>query len=130
CFNLSMLVHAIHELKIEPKVLDAADGRGCIVKAFDLTPEEQTHVRTALRSLRARCGGWEQVAKVLHFKGPTVRKLGSKNSTVSPTVAFGVARLVKVGVDDVLAGRFPPPGTCPHCGHCEAPPAAAEQSGR
>ena len=31
-------------------------------------------------------------------------------------IAFRVARLAKVGVDDVLAGRFPPPGTCPHCG--------------
>jgi hypothetical protein len=26
------------------------------------------------------------------------------------------------GVDDVLAGRFPAPGTCPHCGHTESRP--------
>jgi hypothetical protein len=25
--------------------------------------------------------------------------------------------LRKVTVDDVLTGRFPAPGTCPHCGH-------------
>ena len=34
----------------------------------------------------------------------------------SPMVAFRVARFAGVGVDDVLTGAFPPPGTCPHCG--------------
>ena len=28
-----------------------------------------------------------------------------------------VARFASVGVDDVLTGKYPPPGTCPHCGH-------------
>jgi hypothetical protein len=37
--------------------------------------------------------------------------------TATPLVAFRVAKLAKVAVDDVLAGRFPAPGTCPHCGH-------------
>ena len=46
---------------------------------------------------------------------------------VGPLVAFRVARLAKVSVDDVLAGRFPEPGTCPACGHrVEGEKAAAE----
>jgi len=32
-------------------------------------------------------------------------------------LAFRVARLAKVVVDDVLTGRFPDPRCCPHCGH-------------
>jgi hypothetical protein len=34
----------------------------------------------------------------------------------SPAVVFRLARLAGVGVDDVLAGRFPEPGVCAHCG--------------
>ena len=30
-----------------------------------------------------------------------------------------LARLAEVGVDELLAGRFPPAGTCPYCGHKE-----------
>ena len=89
----------------------------------DLSREEQTNVRTALRFLRARCGGWAQLAKVLGFKPSTLTNMGPKRG-MTPTMAFRVARLAKVGVDDVLAGRFPPPGTCPHCGHCAEAPAA------
>ena len=37
----------------------------------------------------------------------------------TPTMAFRIAKLAGVGVDDVLAGRFPAPGTCPQCGHHE-----------
>lgn len=86
----------------------------------DLTVEEQTHVRTALKFLRSRCGGWAPLAKALHFKNTTVANVANGRS-VSAALAFRVARLGRVTVDDVLAGRFPAPGTCPHCGHHEAP---------
>jgi hypothetical protein len=82
----------------------------------DLTPAEQTNVRTALRFLRNRCGGWKPVAKALHF-GETTLGNAAGGRRISPTLAFRVARLAGVSVDDVLAGRFPAPGTCPHCGH-------------
>ena len=36
---------------------------------------------------------------------------------VSADMAFRVARAAGVPIDDVLGGKFPPPGTCPHCGH-------------
>lgn len=84
----------------------------------DLTAAEQTNVRTALRFLRARCGSWENVSRALKFGNSTVGNIIAGRA-VSPVVAFRVARLAKVGVDDVLAGRFPAPGTCPHCGHCQ-----------
>lgn len=35
----------------------------------------------------------------------------------SATLAFGVARLAGVSIDDALTGKYPPVGTCPHCGH-------------
>jgi hypothetical protein len=88
------------------------------MNASDLTAEEQVRVRTALRFLRSRCGGWASLAKVLHANKITLK--GAANGrTVTASTAVRVARLASVGVDDLLAGRFPPPGTCPHCGHCE-----------
>ena len=82
----------------------------------DLTATEQTNVRTALRFLRTRSGRWEHLAKALRLSEGTLSNVIS-GKTVSPLVAFRVARLAKVAVDDVLTGRFPAPGTCPYCGH-------------
>jgi hypothetical protein len=87
-----------------------------VKRTVDLTAEEQAHVRTALRFLRTRCGGWAAVAEVLHLHKVTIRNVANGRA-VGPVVAFRVARFVKVGVDDVLAGKFPAPDTCPHCGH-------------
>jgi hypothetical protein len=82
----------------------------------DLTKEEQVNVRTALRYLRARCGGWAPVSKALRFRGTTlVHVVGGQ--TVSASLAVRVARLAGVSVDDVLTGRYPEVGTCPYCGH-------------
>jgi hypothetical protein len=78
----------------------------------DLTPEEQKNVRAAVRFLRVRCGGWMPLTKVLRLTRSTLQKVGA-----TPVVAFRVARFAGVGVDDVLAGKYPPAGTCPHCGH-------------
>ena len=90
------------------------------MSAVDLTPAEQTHVRAALHFLRNRCGGWAPLGKALRFKDRSLGKVAA-GRPVTPTVAFRVARLAGVAVDDVLAGRYPAPGTCPHCGHYEAP---------
>ncbi|HEY3817055.1 MAG TPA: hypothetical protein VGL81_07790 [Polyangiaceae bacterium] len=78
--------------------------------SHDLTPKQQANVLAAVRFLRVRCGGWEPLAKALHFTPVTLRK------PASPAVAFRVAKLACIGVDDLLAGKFPPPGVCPHCG--------------
>jgi len=66
----------------------------------DLTAKEQDNVRAAIRFIHARCGTWVNAAKV------------------SASTAVRVARFAGVTVDDVLTGKYPPAGTCPHCGHC------------
>jgi hypothetical protein len=87
------------------------------MSAPDLTAAEQTNVRTALRFLRSRCGTWAAVSKALRFGESTVPAVATGTRSVTPVMAFRVARFAKVSVDDVLSGRFPAPGTCPHCGH-------------
>jgi hypothetical protein len=82
----------------------------------DLTAEEEKNVRTAVRFLKSRVGTWATLAKVLRVCPKTVER------SVSPMTAFRVAKFAGVGVDDVLTGRFPAPGTCPHCGHKAAGP--------
>lgn len=83
----------------------------------DLTITEQKHVRTALRYLRNRVGAWEPVADALGFKCDTIDKVvNQRGRSVSPTMAFRVARLAGVTIDDLLEGRFLP-GACPRCGH-------------
>jgi hypothetical protein len=76
----------------------------------DLSAKEQANVRTAIAFLRARCGGVGPLAKALRFTRQTLRV------PASPTLAFRVARLAAVPVDDVLTGRFLPAGTCPDVG--------------
>lgn len=81
----------------------------------DLTDEEQKNVRAALNYLRHRAD-WRTLARVLHFNEWNLRKFGRGARAFSPTLAFRVARLAQVGVDDVLSGKWPAPGTCAHCG--------------
>jgi hypothetical protein len=80
----------------------------------DLTAKEQANVRAAIAFLRARCGGVKPLEKALHADKSTL------NRPASASLAVRVARLASVGVDDVLTGRFPPAGTCPHCGLCKS----------
>lgn len=90
--------------------------RGPRSSSLDLTKEEQQHVRAALQFLRRRAGGWLPLAKVLGYQKTSLADI-AKAKTVMPTLAFRVARLAQVSVDDLLAGKFPAPGTCPYCGH-------------
>ena len=83
----------------------------------DLTPKEEAHVRTALRSLRRQCGGWAPVAKALRYQYDSVEKIARGGRSVTASIAIRVARFAGVSFDDLLAGKFPEPGTCPHCGH-------------
>jgi transcriptional regulator with XRE-family HTH domain len=82
----------------------------------DLTTDEQTRVRTALRFMRARCGGWEQLGRAVGADPSTLRQVRSGRANVSASLTIRLARLAKVSLDDLLEGRFPPPNTCPHCG--------------
>lgn len=91
------------------------------MRRSDLTADEQRNVRTALKFLHLRCGGWEAVARALGMGETTVTNTAHAHSGVSARMAFLVARLAKVGVDDVLSGRFPAVGACPYCGHVATP---------
>ena len=82
----------------------------------DLTLTEQKHVRTAIRALRRKVGAWGPLADALHAKYDTIEKVVNGRRAVTASLAFRVARLAGVPVDDLLAGQYLP-GACPRCGH-------------
>jgi hypothetical protein len=82
----------------------------------DLTDKEQKAVRTALRFLRLRMGAWAPLAKALRYEYDSVQKVAAGKKAVTPALALRVARLVDVGMDELLAGQWISPRTCPHCG--------------
>jgi hypothetical protein len=81
------------------------------MSTFALTAKEAANVRAAAHFLRARMGGWRNVAKALRVD------LSTAKSAPTPILAFRLARLVGIGVDDVLTGKYPPVGACAYCGH-------------
>ena len=83
----------------------------------DLDEKEQNHVRAALRFLNHRLGTWATVADGLHCSKQTLKPVLSGKAAVSASLAIRVARLAGVMVDDLLVGKFLPPGACPNCGH-------------
>lgn len=92
----------------------------------DLTTEEQRHVRAAMRFLRRRCGGVANLSSLLRLSLTTIRHVVDKGRALSPMIAFRVARLAEVPIDDLLAGKYPPEGTCQHCGQMKEPAAMAD----
>jgi plasmid maintenance system antidote protein VapI len=83
----------------------------------DLTPGEQSNVRTALRYFRREYGGWKSIAKMLGFELDSVSKVNLGGRNVSGSMAIRVARIAGVPVEALLAGKYPPPGTCEKCGY-------------
>jgi hypothetical protein len=84
----------------------------------DFTSKEQCAVRTTLLFLRVRAGGaWEPIAKALHVEEDTIAKVAHGRRPVTARLAVRVARLIEVGIDDLLAGRHMSSRVCPHCGH-------------
>lgn len=82
-----------------------------------LSEKEQRHVRTAIRFLRFKVGGWTPLAAALGLKaGSLVKVTNARGRDVTPKLAYSVARLTDVSIDDLLAGRLLSPRTCPHCG--------------
>jgi plasmid maintenance system antidote protein VapI len=56
------------------------------------------------------------VPSALKIQADTIFKIVSGRRSITPTMAFRVARLANASFDDLLAGQVVPPGTCPHCG--------------
>ena len=84
-------------------------------RATDLNPEEQAGVRKALQVLRRRLGTWGGLAKALRVKTRTLQSYGTKR-VPSAAVAIRAARLAGIPVEDLLNGKWPVEGACPHCG--------------
>jgi hypothetical protein len=83
----------------------------------DLDLKEQQHVRAALRHLHTRLGTWQAVAGGVRSTPSTLQTVMRGKDAVSAGLAIRVARLLNVMVDDLLVGKFLPPGACPNCGH-------------
>jgi hypothetical protein len=83
----------------------------------DFTASEVAHVRAALRFLHLRCGRWATLARAIRFKATTLANVAGGHKPVTATLVVRIAKFASVSMDELLAGRFPAPGTCPHCGH-------------
>ena len=81
-----------------------------------LSKEQRANVMTALRFLRIRVGTWKMLAKALGFELSTMKNIEKGVNPASVNLAFQVSRLACVPFDDVVAGRYPVDGMCPHCG--------------
>lgn len=83
-----------------------------------LTDREQRHVRTAIRFLRFKVGGWQPLADALGLKVDSlVKVVNARGRDVTARLAYSVARLTDVSIDELLSGALLSPRTCPHCGH-------------
>ncbi len=81
-----------------------------------LSKEQRANVMAALRFLRIRVGTWKMLAKALGFELSTMKNIDKGVNPASVNLAFQVSRLACVLFDDVVSGRYPLAGTCPHCG--------------
>ena len=85
-------------------------------RASDLTPEEQANVKRAFLVLRQRLGSQAALAGALKVNLHTLHWYGQRRGRPTAGVALRAARLAKVAVEELLAGRWPIEGACPHCG--------------
>jgi hypothetical protein len=84
--------------------------------ASDLTPEEQGHVKRALRTLRQREGGWEKLSAIIRTTKASLTSYVAAKGRPTAGVALRAARLAGVPLEELLAGRWPAEGACPCCG--------------
>lgn len=70
----------------------------------------------ALEFMIARAGSMQALAYKMGIDRTCVRRAVKGKPEPGIALALDVARVAGVTVDDVLTGRFPPPGSCPHCG--------------
>jgi hypothetical protein len=80
-----------------------------------LTPEQRTSVRRVIAFLVLQHGSHDALAKALGWSSHALWKSRSPSRAQSPRLAYAIARLLDVGVDAVLDGRWRKV-TCPCCG--------------
>lgn len=71
----------------------------------------------ALCFLRVKFESWKPIAKLLHFEEASLADVRAKRRSVSANLAVRLARILGIGIDDLLAGNWPEPGMCPRCGY-------------
>lgn len=81
-----------------------------------LTPEQSDNVLRALRFLGKRYRTPAALAAALGVNVEAMWKARAPKRRKSARLALVVARVAGVGVDDVLAGKWPDGCECPHCG--------------
>jgi hypothetical protein len=81
-----------------------------------LTPEEQASVIASLCELRARLGTWGAVALAFGVHVKTMKRIKRGAITPGARHAVSAARLLDVGVDDVLGGEFAKTDRRARCG--------------
>ncbi len=81
-------------------------------RMVDFSADEMANLRKALNFLRIRCGGWVPLAKALRLTRACLQQ-----RKISARVAVRLARFAGVALETVLAGKYPPAGTCAHCGY-------------
>jgi hypothetical protein len=86
-------------------------------RSYDLTPEERTNASAAIRFLAKRHGTVGKLTLAMGAKRRTVlAAMSRRRCAVSAGLALRAARVAGVPLEDVLAGRWPVAGACPHCG--------------
>jgi len=86
------------------------------VSSPTLTETEQANAMAAMHFLRTRLGSWKLLASALRFAPTSIRYVKKRRRRVSINMAYKVAGLAGVPFDDVVKGRWPAKGMCPHCG--------------
>lgn len=81
-----------------------------------LTPEQRANVRRVLRHLLVEHGSPGALARAMGITRAALEQAHKPSRAQSPRLAFAVARVAGVGVDEVLAGRWL---RCA-CGECGA----------
>lgn len=91
---------------------------------WNLTADEQVHIRRALWLLRAQVGSWRLLAKALATQRRTLRRI-VQGEPATGKLAGRLADLAGVEIEDVLADRL---CRCPKCGHRIALPGLPNNS--
>lgn len=84
----------------------------------DLTEDEIANVKRAIRVLRSRFGSYAKLAEALRAKPATIKESVHRNGKPSVGLALRASRVAGVGIEELLSGTWPKPGSCPMCGRC------------
>lgn len=86
--------------------------RGFPAVSLSLTEEEARHVRAAIRGAARTYGSLRRLAEALGVEPGVL----TKKSLPHPGLALALARVTKLSLDAMLAGKLTDAGTCHACG--------------